>query len=356
ALSRSLEDHNSAVAMKVIKSLGEIVGPSSQGSGVKLDPLVESMHYADRLVRFEAAFALAGSLPNTTFPGHERVPALLCEAISQTGNANVLIVAGSQDEETKLATDLKQYGVAGGASPQQAFNAALELPAIDVIVMPESLGTETIDRVYKLAAQSARMERVAKIIITKTKASPWMERGISDPLTVVTQAFDAAGLTAAVEEARKRAGGLPLDEKVATAYALKGAETLHRLAEGNVKAFDLSGTIPSLLAALNDKRPEVIKAVGETLAYLKDDLIQAAILTRAVDDKTPDDVKVSLLKSLAKQAKFTGVHLNENQLNDLQKQVDGAPNLEVRTAAAEARGALNLPAEQAKQLIIKQAK
>jgi hypothetical protein len=356
ALTRSLEDHNSAVAMKVIKSLAEIVGPSSQGSGVKIDPLVESMHYADRLVRFEAAFALAGSLPNNPFPGHERVPSLLCEAVSQTGNANVLIVASSQEEQTKLATDLKQYGTAGGTSPQLAFNAAMELPAVDVIVMPESLGDQTIDQVYQLAAQSARMERVAKIIITKTKASPWMQRGISDPLTVVTQAGDAAGLTAAVEEARKRAGGLPLDEKVATAYALKGAETLHRLAEGNVKAFDLSGTVPSLLAALNDKRPEVVKAVGETLAYLKDDLIQAALLTRAVDEKTPDDVKVTLLKSLAKQAKFTGVHLNGNQLGDLQKQVDSAANLDVRTAAAEARGALNLAADQAKQLIIKQSK
>ena len=36
---------------------------SSQGTGVRLDPLVDSMQYPDRKVRFEAAFALASGLP-----------------------------------------------------------------------------------------------------------------------------------------------------------------------------------------------------------------------------------------------------------------------------------------------------
>ena len=80
--------------MKLIKSLAEIVGPSSQGSGVKIDPLVQSMRYPDRLVRFEAAFALANSLPNSIFPGHERVAPLLAEGdFADRDRANVLIVA-----------------------------------------------------------------------------------------------------------------------------------------------------------------------------------------------------------------------------------------------------------------------
>ena len=40
----------------------------------------------------------------------------------------------------------------------------------------------------------------------------------------------------------------------------------------------------------------------------------------------------------------------------LQKMVASAPSVDVRTAAGEARGALNLPAEQAKQLILEQSK
>ena len=113
---------------------------------------------------------------------------------------------------------------------------------------------------------------------------------------------------------------------------------------------------PTLLASLGDKRPDVVKAVGEALAYLNAEDIQVALLTTAVGDKTADDVRVSLLKSLAKNAKFFGNHLSEQNLDDLQKQVDAAANLDVRTAAAEARGAFNLPADQAKELIVKQAK
>ena len=123
-----------------------------------------------------------------------------------------------------------------------------------------------------------------------------------------------------------------------------------------MSAFDLSVTQPTLLASLNDKRPEVVKAVGEALAYMNGEQIQVSLLTAALGEKTPDDVRVSLLQSLAKNAKFFGKHLSDTNLEDLQKQVDTAGNLDVRTAAAEARGALNLPADQAKELIVKQAR
>src|ERR1019366_5232461 len=163
---------------------------------------------------------------------------------------------------------LKQYGVASGTTPQQAFANAPKLPAIDVIVMLEALGDQQIDRVYQLTAENPRLERAAKVIVTASKVTPWAQRAIGDPLTVVTQATDAAGLSAAIEEARKHAGGVPLDEKVATAYAVRAAQTLQRLAEGRVQAFDLSVTQPTLLSSLNDKRPEVVKAVAEALAYM----------------------------------------------------------------------------------------
>ncbi|HZK79748.1 MAG TPA: hypothetical protein VFC46_01745, partial [Humisphaera sp.] len=355
-LVRSLGDHNPQVAKKLILSLAEIVGPSNQGTGVKIDPLVQAMHYPDRVVRFEAAFALASGLSNNPFPGRERVAPLLAEAVSQTGSANVLLVAPSQAEETKLAADLKNYGLATGTTANEALSNSIKLPSIDVIVFPETLGNNQIDRILQLAADNPRLERAAKVIITTTNLSPWAQRSLADPLTVITQATDAAGLTAAIEDARKRAGGLPLDEKVATAYAVRAAQMLQRLAQGRVLAFDLTVTQPTLLASLNDKRPEVVKAVGEALAFMNGDQIQVGMLTIAIGDKTPDEVRISLLQSIAKNVKFFGGHLSQANIDDLQKQVDTAGNNDVRTAAAEARGALNLPADQARELILKQAK
>ncbi len=223
ALTRSLEDRSTQVALKLVKSLGEIVGPSSQGSGVAIDPLVQAMKYPDRLVRFEAAFALAAGLPNNSFIGHGGVAPLLAEAVSQTGTGSVLLVIPSQADEQKMLADLKQYSLASGLNAQQAVTESAKLPAVDVIVFPETLGNDQIDRLYQLAANDSHLERAAKVIITTSKLSPWSQRSLSDPLTVVTQAQDAPSLIAAIEDARKRSGGAAVDEKVATAYAVRGA-------------------------------------------------------------------------------------------------------------------------------------
>jgi hypothetical protein len=83
---------------------------------------------------------------------------------------------------------------------------------------------------------------------------------------------------------------------------------------------------------------------------------QAGLLTVGAEDKTADDVKISLFKSLSNNAKYFGNKLEPQQIETLAKLVEGAPNLEVRSAAAEAHGALNLPPDQAKGLILKQAK
>jgi HEAT repeat protein len=349
-LTRCLSDHNSAVALKVIKSLAEIVGPSN-GS---VDPLVQAMHYPDRLVRFEAAFALASGQPTRTFAGHELVAPLLAEAVAQTGAGNVLIVAGSQNDYTKIAEALSKYGTAGAGNAQQAMTNAAELPWVDVIVISEGLGTEQIDNVYSAASRNPRLERVAKVIVASASGSPTFQRGASDPLTVVTADASPAGIQKAVQEARQRAGGIVLDEKTGTAYAMRAATLLQQLAASHSQVYDLSVARTQLLASLNDKRPEIVRAVAEALAYMNGDQIQPALLARGIDQKTPDEAKVGLLQGLARNAKFFGNHLDEQQLGQLQQAVESAQNLDVRTAAAEARGALNLPADQARALIVKE--
>ena len=174
-------------------------------------------------------------------------------------------------------------------------------------------------------------------MITRTLASPWAGRAISDPLLFTTQATDPAGLIKAIEDARKKIGGLPLDEKVATAYALRATDLLQKLAINRGQVFDLSAAEPPLLASLNDKRPEVVKAVADVLALMDFKEVQSFILVRAEDDKTPDEVKIGLYKSLATSARFFGNRLGDDEVASLQKVVDGSGTNEVRTAAAECR-------------------
>ena len=354
-LDRSLHDNtlaSPAVALHAIKSLQEIVGESNLFSGGRGEPLVEAMRYPDRLVRFEAAFALAAALPQKSFGGQERVVPLLAEAVAQTGQAGVLIVAPSQAERNRLAADLKGYATAGGTNPAQAIADAAGLPAVDVILMPEDLGNPQIERVIALANQNPRLERAAKVIIARSKASAWYRIAVTDRSITPTQATGGPELARVIEDARKRVGGLPLDEKVASDYALRAASLLAKLAISRGQVFDLSAAQPQLLASLGDSRPPVAKAVGDVVALLNTKQAQVALADRANDPKTPEDVRVSQYKSLATSAKFYGNRLDQEQIAGLQQTVMGAQNLDLRSAAAEARGALNLPAQDAKALIV----
>src|SRR6185437_13843845 len=163
----------------------------------------QAMQYPDRLVRYEAAFALASGQATQPFPGRERVAPLLAEAVAQTGSANLLIIVPSQGDITKLSQELKGYGVAGGENAQAAIANASSLPWVDVIVISENLGDAQVSQAYQLAGQSPRLERVGKVILAKTQASPWFQRTINDPLTVVTASTDTAGIQKAIEDARQ---------------------------------------------------------------------------------------------------------------------------------------------------------
>jgi hypothetical protein len=353
-LARALRDRNAAVALKATRSLQGIGGQSNVLQGDAVTPLVDAMRSPDRLVRFEAAMALASALPQQPFNGQERVVPLLAEAVSQTGQPNVLYVVADANEGTRLAAELKGYGSAGGVGATGAMAAATDLPSIDVILIARDVNDDEVRDVLRAAAQDPRTERSAKVILRARNAGPWVRAAINDKTLTVTPANDAATLGPAIEEARGKVGGVPMDEKIATDYALRAAQLLAKLATSRGQVLDLAPAQQTLLAALSDKRPEIAKAVGDAVALTDAPPVQPALLDRAQDEQTAEDVRVSLYRSLATSAKFFGNRLPGGQVDALRGTVADATNLDVRSAAAEAFGALNLPTDDVKQLILRQ--
>ncbi|HEX4123492.1 MAG TPA: hypothetical protein VHY37_02120, partial [Tepidisphaeraceae bacterium] len=346
-ITRSLDDHNSAVLYRAIHSLGEIAGPSSLFSGTTGTPLVQAMQYPERRVRYEAAFTLAAGMPQQPFEGSEQVVPLLAEALAQNGQANVLVIAPNTDERGKLLDALKNYNTAGGTSVESAVADSSTLPSVDVILMTEDLGADEMSRLKTLMSQDPRLARAAKVIIVKSDASPYARDALSDPMLSITEATDSTGLAKAIDDARGRAGNLPLDEKTADADALRSADLLHLLAVTHTKAYDLAVSEGSLLGALKDKRADVAKAAALSIGFLDSKQVQSGLLEVAEADATPDDVKIALYNAMAQSAKNFGNRLSDDEVDSLEKVVDSAANLDVRTAAAAAAGALNLPTDQA---------
>lgn len=354
ALARALDDRNSALALRVISSMQEIGGESNLGLSNVNDPLIRALQYSDRRVRFEAAFALAGALPQKSFAGQEAVIPLLAEAISQTGQPTVLLVMPTQELVNQFSEALKGEGfvVAGASTAPTALAAATSLPAVDVIVVSEELPAGEIEQLFNLAGGTPKLSGSARLVLTRTGASVWEQRKVSDPLLSTAIVPSPSDLAAPIKAARDQGGALPLDPELATEYATRAGELLKKVAISRGQIFNIDVARNPLLASLEDARPAIAMLAGEVLGLIGAAEAQAGLLAKAAEADTSDELKVSFLKSLATNARFFGNLLSAEQVTTLEGIVAGDAGNDVKAAAAEARGALNLPPDQAKQLIL----
>jgi hypothetical protein len=73
----------------------------------------------------------------------------------------------------------------------------------------------------------------------------------------------------------------------------------------------------------------------------------------ALKTDNTESLRVAVFGSLADSAKHAGNKLTEEQVNELVKQAMDEPNLNLRTAASKALGALNLTTSKASEIIRK---
>ena len=145
--------------------------------------------------------------------------------------------------------------------------------------------------------------------------------------------------------------------QLAHSYAVRSAGAMLKLAHTRNRVIDLSAARGALISATNDDRPDVQILAGQVLAYLKSPEAQRSIAAMALAETNAMVVRVEAFNSLAVSAK-----VNANLLDD--KTVDAIYSLvsslevepELRSAAATAYGALNLPSRKVKDLILDQAK
>jgi HEAT repeat protein len=358
ALARAIRDRNTGVALKLTQSLQDIIGQSNMAG--PNDPVTQALFFPNRLVRYEAAFALAESLPTKTFNGAERVVPLLAEALSQSSKPNVLLLAPSTNSTINTIQDAITslgYPVVAASDPVGAINGSQTLPSVDVIVISDD---SDVQQMLDQAGQNPRLQGASVLVLTHTASNPFAVRAATDPLmnSVVMPPKDqlAATLKAEIDKARDHAGGVALTDAQASDYGLRAADLLARLAISRGQILDLSVAENPALGALSDPRPEIAKAAGRALAMFNSKTAQNGLAAKAADESTPADVRVSLFKSVATSAKFHGNQLDSQNTAALEKIVNESKNADVRGAAAEARGALNLPADEARTLIVGQSK
>jgi hypothetical protein len=283
---------------------------------------------------------------------------LLVEAMGQSAKLNVLVVAPEADlGNLRDAATSSGYQVAAAKDAVSAANQSMTLSSVDVIVISED---SDVQRMIELEQTTAHLQGAALLVMTHGPGSSFAVRSQTDSLmnsaVMPPKGALAATLKTEIERARLHAGTSTLSDQQASAYALRAADLLVKLAITRGQALDLTVAEGGVLTGLNDSRPDIAKAAGRVLAVLDSQPAQNGLAARASDESAPADVRVSLYKSLAASAKSFGNKLGDDQISALEKVVTDSKNADIRGAAAEARGALNLPSDQARSLILGQSR
>jgi hypothetical protein len=359
ALARGLKDHDTAVVYKLAQAMQDIVGQSNMSRNGS-EPIIQALFYPNRQVRYQAAFALAEALPTQPFQGSDRVVPLLAEALSQTSKINVLVVAPAQDDQLadlRAAVQSLGYPMVSASDPTEGATAATALSTVDLIIVSED---SDVGRTIDLRDSSAQLQGAPILVLTRSGASPYALRAATDPLmsTVLMPTKDKMvdAFKAEIPQVMQHSGTPALTDKQASDYARHAADLLAKLAIVRSPAFDMAAAQDGTLRALDDTRPEIAQAAGRVLANLDSVAAQNGLAAKAIDTNTPAEVRVSLFKSLATSAKFFGNRLDSTKISDIEQIVAQEKNADIRAAAAESRGALNLPADQARTLILAQSK
>jgi hypothetical protein len=148
-----------------------------------------------------------------------------------------------------------------------------------------------------------------------------------------------------------------LGEELAARYALRAIRAMQQLALTRNTIVNLSKAMDALIAVTQTDQPQMQELAAQTLACLESPQAQRAIAQMALSDKNSVEIRIAAFVSLAVSAKQNANLLLTEQIEAIYALVSSTqtqPSL--RAAAAGAFGALNLPSEKVKNLIVDQAK
>jgi hypothetical protein len=138
---------------------------------------------------------------------------------------------------------------------------------------------------------------------------------------------------------------------------MDAAGAMYTLADRGNKVLDLSSIREALIGGTKDSRPAILTRSLSTLALMDGPDAQQAVAAVAITDSNSQDLKILGFTALAASAKMHGNLLLDGQVKAIYDLVQSDKTLmTVRSAAAVAYGALNLPSDKAKKLLLDQAK
>lgn len=366
-LARAFKDRDAGVALGAIAALSETAGaPSLVGAEDLKQPLVQTLAFPSKQVRIKAALALGRALPKTSFQGSENVVPVLAEALAQSGRPSALVVDPDASSGNTFAAILRGLGFDAAVGPD--LNTARDngqkanLTSFDVILLASDLARPDAAAAVSDLRKDLPTAATPILIVTKegqmNKAILASRAGAGVEIlpAEVTQLGDPEKINQQVSSRIGRAaqalGMSPLSAEMSMGLALQAADVLRMIGQSNLKVFDFSRAVPALISALASPSEALRIRCAQVAALAASADAQAAIGEAAMNEKYSPAERVSKFASLAESARRNGNLLGSSDL--VARLIDFVKNekdLVLRTAASQALGALDLPSNQASEII-----
>jgi hypothetical protein len=353
-LARALNDRNAAVAKGAIVALAETAGAKNLVEPVAggAQPLVEALTFPDRHVRFLAAVSLANALPEQRFTGFELVMPQLIQALRQTGQKRALVTIADESLRNGVKDALRAagYDVIDDPDPTAAIGEAHKSVGVDVVVVASEPDPA---QVVRMVRQDSLLSVVPVVAVGQTEALRGMME--TDPLIIeVAPPVTAENMAVALNRAAELTGGAAMTPQEAGDWAVRSASAIEYLGVTANKVFDVTLAVGALASATDDTREEVRLAASRALSVMDEGDAQRAIAAVAVDQGNAENVRIAAFGDLSASLRRYGNQLTDDlaqQVLDVVKDTESA-SAELLNVAAQALGAMNLPTERVKTLII----
>ena len=357
-LDRALRDQNTPVATRACGALENVANQdflTLYGQADVGSPLVMALTYPDQRVRFAAAFALAAVRPTHRFTGSGKVIPALTEALNLEAQKSVLLVEPEADNRNRLQAKFKEAGwnVVTATTGNLALSGARAMLRIDTIIVSShtrDMGAADLVALLRNDYETALTPIIVLSYPDDPTKAAWQELQIPY-LTAVGPGTEVDGLVPRMDALKKKAGSMVLEPAEARAAGIHAANVLKDIAMTS-HVFSAERARRSLLAALTNRPDELVVAVLGALAQIPDADITVAMAKVGVDAERSNPVRVAALKALGRAARTVGNKLPADLIAGIQN-LGGTKNDELRDAAGEALGGLNLDAAEGAKMILR---
>jgi CheY-like chemotaxis protein len=352
-LARALRDKDAALALRAIEALSETAGAKSLIEPIAggVQPLVEAVGNRNLEVRLMAALALANALPQEHFKGDDRVVAVLNEALRQRGHRKALLVDADPAQRNLLQDALRSagYEVVDQPDGDKAILTARQTGGVDLVVLGAK--PDPGDFLVRMRNEPTLMALPAVVATSDER----LKRLAAEDGGIVLMAgeVDAASVANAVAQAMKTASATAPTAEQTASWAVRAADVIARLGRTGNKVFDISQNATMLTSAMRDPQADVAMASARALAAMPVPQAQQALVERALTTTVEEQTRVELLKLLAGSLRRWGNLLTDAQADAIIAVVtDSKQSQPIREAAAAVLGAMNLPSEKIRSLIV----